>query len=401
MRGPSTFLAVALAAAPAPAAGGAGPRPAAPRPPPAAAAAAPGAFARAAYRPTLAGVCPDPVIIQKDWLAEAEHGGLYQLIGGGGAMSRGSYRGPLGSTGVDLVILEGGSGVGLGDGETPFSSLYAGNSKARLRPHLAMVDLDNAYTFSARFPVVGVVAPLERSPSVLFWDRATYPRGFHSLADLKAFAAAGRGKIYVSTLRRTWAKFLVDRGVPRSAFIEGYRGDGENFVSHNGTWLNQGVVTSEPYEFAHGRKWARPIDSLLVSSLGYPNYPGMLSVAADRMAELAPCLRRLVPLLQQAQVDYVRRPAEVNDLLHRFNAAGDGAPFWRTSRDLLDQAVQVQLREGVVSDGPDRTLGNFDEARAAALLAVLRPTLDIRAKPGVRPQDVVTNRFIDPRIGLR
>ena len=60
----------------------------------------------------------------------------------------------------------------------------------------------------------------------------------------------------------------------------------------------------------------------------------------------------------------------------------------------------MQLRERLVSNGPDHTLGDFNMARAAALLAVLRPTLDIRAKPGVRPQDVVTNRFIDPRIGL-
>ena len=84
----------------------------------------PGDFAKAHYTTPLADVCPSPFIIQKDWLAQAEHGGLYQMIGAGGTMSSGKYEGPLGTTGIDLVILEGGSGVGLGDGETSYSALY-------------------------------------------------------------------------------------------------------------------------------------------------------------------------------------------------------------------------------------------------------------------------------------
>jgi hypothetical protein len=361
----------------------------------------PGAFAHAAYRTPLADTCPNPLIIQKDWLAQAEHGGLYQLIGGGGTMSRGRYDGPLGSTGVRLIILEGGSGIGLGDGETSYSALYMGNSRARLRPHLAAHDLDNAFIFSRRFPAVGVVALLDRSPSVLFWDRGAYPRGFHSIADLKAFANSGRGKIYVSTTRRTYARYLVAQGVPKSVFIEGYRGDGENFVIHNGTWLNQGSATNEVYQFAHGKKWGKPIDALMVADLGYDIYPGMLTVATSRMDELAPCLKKLVPLLQRAQVDYMRSPAEVNDLLFRFNQAGMGASFWRTSRDLLDNAVRTELTTGIVGDGGNATLGDFDMRRVSLFLERIRPLLDVRAKPGVTPRDVVTNRFIDPSVGLR
>lgn len=361
----------------------------------------PGAFARAAYRAPLTNVCPNPLVIQKDWLAQSEHGGLYQLIGGGGVMSRGRYRGPLGATGIDLIILEGGGGVGLGDGETAYSALYMGNSRARLRPHLAAHDLDNALIFSARFPAVGVVAMLEKSPSVLFWDRATYPKGFRSIADLKALTASKSAKIYVSTTRRTYARYLLSRGIPKDGFVEGYRGDGENFVSHNGAWLNQGSVTNEVYQFAHGRKWAKPIDYLMIADLGYDIYPAMLSVATPRMAELAPCLQKLVPLLQQAQVDYIRGPAEVNDLLFRFNDAGMGAPFWRTSRDLLAYAVPAQLKTGVVSNGGNRTLGDFDMNRVNGLLNTLRPSLDIRAKKNLKAEDVVTNRFIDPSIGLK
>ncbi|MBP0573374.1 hypothetical protein J8J27_22000, partial [Mycobacterium tuberculosis] len=87
--------------------------------------AAPGAFAAEHYTTRLAGICPSPFVVQKDWLIQSEHGAFYQLIGAGGKMSQGRYEGPLGATGIDLVILEGGPGLGLGDGETPYSALYA------------------------------------------------------------------------------------------------------------------------------------------------------------------------------------------------------------------------------------------------------------------------------------
>lgn len=362
--------------------------------------AAPSAYARAAYTTPLQNVCPNPLVIQADWLAQAEHGGLYQLIGAGGVMQRGRYSGPLGATGIDLVILQGGSGIGLGDGETSYSALYMGNSRARVRPHLALHDLDNAIIFSARFPAIGVVALLDQSPIGLFWDRATYPRGFQSLSDLQAFAASGQGKIYVSTTRRTFARHLVARGVAKSAFVEGYRGDGELFVLNNGRWLNQGSATNEVLQFSRGRDWAKPIDHISLSAMGYDIYPSMVSVAANRLSELSPCLTRLVPLMQRAQIDYVRAPGEVNDLIFRFNQAGLAAPFWKTPRTLLDDAARVQVQRGFVGDGPNSTLGDFDMVRVDKIVALLRPQLDIRAKPNVTAGDVVTNRFVDPKIGL-
>lgn len=352
-----------------------------------------------AYRTPLRGACPSPLIIQLDWLPEAEHGGLFQLIANGKA-SLGRYDGDLGGTGIKATLLVGGKGIGLGDAETALSSLYMGNSRAGLRPHLALVDQDSAFIFSSRFPAMGVVAMIDKSPIGLFWDRATYPRGFHSVADLKRFAQSGQGKMYISTTRRTFGRYLLGQGIPRDAFAEGYSGDGENFVLHQGKWLNQGSITSEGYQFAHGRRWNRPVDFLLLSDMGYPLYPGMVSVATNRLTELTPCLKGLVPLLQRAQVDYAHSPGRANDIIAKFNADGFSAPWWQTSRELLDAAMKVSLSRGIVGNGLNQTLGDFGMARSEVLLSRLRPVLDIRAKPGVRPQDVVTNRFIDPSIGL-
>ena len=61
--------------------------------------------------------------------------------------------------------------------------------------------------------VVGVVAPLDKSPQMIFWDPATYPNGFKTVADLKEFAKTGN-KIYVGSIKQTFGKYLVDQGVP-------------------------------------------------------------------------------------------------------------------------------------------------------------------------------------------
>jgi len=360
-----------------------------------------GEFAKSRYKTPLADVCPSPFIIQKDWLAQAEQGPLYQLIGSGGEMTSGQYTGPLGSTGIELTILEGGGGLGMGDGETAYSALYMGNSKAGVTPHLGYQELDNAFIFSKRFPVVGVMAPLDIAPTVLLWDKATYPDGFKSIADLKTFAESGKGKIYVSTTKRTFGLYLVEQGVPADVFVEGYRGDGENFVTNNGTWLNQGFVTSEVYKFEHGNNWGKPIGYLNMNDLGYRNYTGMLSVATARMEELAPCLAKLVPLLQQATADYAKDPAEANKVIVDFNTAGHAASWWKTAPELMAYAAKTMVDTGIIGNGPNATIGDFDMDRVAEMLKLVKPRFDERADPDVKPDKVVTNRFIDPSIGLK
>ncbi|SEH21979.1 hypothetical protein [Rhizobium sp. NFR12] len=360
-----------------------------------------GEFAKSRYKTPLADVCPSPFIIQKDWLAQAEQGPLYQLIGSGGEMTSGQYTGPLGSTGIELTILEGGGGLGMGDGETAYSALYMGNSKAGVTPHLGYQELDNAFIFSKRFPVVGVMAPLDIAPTVLLWDKATYPDGFKSIADLETFAESGKGKIYVSTIKRTFGLYLVEQGVPADVFVEGYRGDGENFVTNNGTWLNQGFVTSEVYKFEHGNNWGKPIGYLNMNDLGYRNYTGMLSVATARMEELAPCLAKLVPLLQQATADYAKDPAEANKVIVDFNAAGHAASWWKTAPELMAYAAKTMVDTGIIGNGPNATIGDFDMDRVAEMLKLVKPRFDERADPDVKPDQVVTNRFIDPSIGLK
>jgi hypothetical protein len=59
---------------------------------------------------------------------------------------------------------------------------------------------------------------------------------------------------------------------------------------------------------------------------------------------------------------------------------------------------------GLVSNGPDGTLGNFDLSRVQQLIDTLLPMFDEQkltsVREGVKAEDIVTNEFIDPSIGL-
>ena len=350
------------------------------------------------YTTDLSKDCPKTITIQKDWLAEVEHAAVYQLIGDKGKMSESIYEGPLGSTGVNLKIIDG--GPGMGEGQTPITTLFAGNLKFNITPDLAFVSTDDAAIFSSKFPVVGVVAPLDKSPQMIFWDPATYPNGFKTIADLTAFAKTGN-KIYVGSIKQTFGKFLVDQGVPASAFLEGYAGDSEKFVTNSGKWLNQGYSSNEVYDFETGRGWAKPVKYTYVSDLGYDYYPSVISVAKEKLPAMKNCLAKLVPLIQQAQIDYINDPTTINKVIFDYNDKKFGASFWKTPLELNVAGATVMKKDGLVGNGSNSTLGDFDLARVQKTVDIVKPTLDDRGNKAVTAADIATNDFIDKSIGLK
>jgi hypothetical protein len=355
------------------------------------------ATGESAYTTDLTDACPSPFVVQKDWLAEAEHAAFYQLIGPGGEMSENQYTGPLGDTGIDLTIIDG--GPGLGEGQHAIQTLTAGNLRYDVTAHMAFVSTDDLALYSADYPAVGVVAPLDRSPQMLFWDPETYPDGFASADDLAALDGTG-AQVYVRSITDSFGRYLVEQGVPEDVFLEGYQGDIENFVTNNGEWLNQGYSSNELWAFENGNEWERPLDYVYVSDLGYDFYPSVPSVAAERLDELGPCLELLVPLIQQAQVDYVEDPGPVNELLAEYNEQDYGAPFWKTPVELNEAATEVLVDDELVGNGSDETLGNFDIERVQGTIDNLSDNLGDAANPDVAPGDIVTNDFVDETIGM-
>ena len=360
-----------------------------------------GAFAKAHYTTSLAGVCPNPFIVQADWLPEADHGFLYEMIGAGGTSSQYSYQGPLGSTGINLQILSG--GPGLGNGVNQPSSLYVGNLVKKVTPDATFVSTDDAIQFSRQYPSTAVFAEYEKSPQVIIFDPTKYK--IASFADLKAAVSRG-AKIYVESTNLSFVRWVEGLGIPSSAFIGGYQGDLEKFVGSGGSLLNQGFATSEVYTLEHlTPTWDNPVGFAYLADLGFPFYQSAVAVATNKLAALTPCLQKLVPIMQHALSDYVHNPSEVNALLADYNNKGFGAAFWHTPVDLSNAATQIMLKDQLVADTPGTSsLGGFDMNQVSTLIGDLVPLFQsaglTSANPQVKASDIATNQFIDPSVGL-
>ena len=82
---------------------------------------APGWRGAASGAGSLAGVCPEKLVIQTDWNPESEHGGIYEMVGDGYKVDAAKkiVTGPLVSggkdTGVQIEIRTGGPAIGSGE----------------------------------------------------------------------------------------------------------------------------------------------------------------------------------------------------------------------------------------------------------------------------------------------
>jgi hypothetical protein len=340
-------------------------------------------------------VCPSPVVVQTDWNPEAEHGALYEMIGDAPEVDAEAkvVTGPLVAggeeTGVDLEIRVGGPAIGF---QSPSAQMY-------LDPDitLAYVSTDEAARVSADQPTVAVVAPLEINPQIIMWDPETYP-DVDGIADL---GEAGVRTLYFEGA--AYMDYLLGEGILSADQIDGsYSGTPEVFVASGGEVAQQGFATAEPYIYENEvDQWGQPVDFELIHDTGFPVYAAPLAVRAGDLEDLSPCLERLVAIVQQAQVDYVTDPAETNELILRLAEEYDTG--WVYSAGVAEFSVAQQLELGIVGNGPNGTLGDFDLDRIQEVLDIVTPIYAEQGTPvaeGLTPEDLVTNEFVDESIGL-
>jgi hypothetical protein len=329
-------------------------------------------------------------VLQTDWFPEPEHGGLYQLIGADGTTdpNAGTYTGPLLDTGIDLEIRAGGPFLG---GQSTSAQMYAD-------PEIFMgyVATDELIKDSGEQALVSVVSPLEKSPQIIMWDPSVF-------TDIETFAdigAAGAPVLYFEG--SAYMDFLVGKGFLTEGQIDAsYDGSPSRFVTEE--VFQQGFASNEPYKYENDiDEWKKPVEYLLIHDAGYEIYPSSLSVRPERITEDAECLAGVVPLMQQAQVDYMADPQPINDFFLAY--VEELASFWTLSAEGNANAVEVMLSEELVSNGPDDVIGNFDIERVQTLIDQTVPIFESvgvdSIKDGVTAEDIVTNEFIDDTIGM-
>ncbi|HXF57282.1 MAG TPA: ABC transporter substrate-binding protein [Actinomycetota bacterium] len=328
-------------------------------------------------------------MIQTDWFPEAEHAAAYQLAGVGGEIDKekGIYRNEIDGTGVTLEIRSGGPFVGF---QPDVALLYQDPEI-----DLAYADMDDAVQTWGQFPVKGIVSVMNKSPLMLMWDPATYQ--FQTFADI--------GKSDATVLyfegSDSYIRYLVSKGWLREDQLDAsYDGSPARFVAERKI-VQQGFVTNEVYKYEHEiKEWMKPVDYFLIYDAGYEFYPQMYAATPQKLEEKRECFKLLVPMLQQAQVDYMRDPGPVNQELVKIVDTLD--TFWTISLPLNEQAHRLMLELELVSNENNDTLGDYEMERVQRVLDQLKPIFEGLEgfDPNITPDDIVTNEFIDPSIGL-
>jgi hypothetical protein len=350
--------------------------------------------AAAGDRLNLKDVCPATIVVQTDWFPESEYGVYYHLVGANPKVDTNKklVNGPLVAegtdTGVRIEVRSGGPATGF---ELVSAQMYKDKSIT-----LGQVNTDEAVRFSSKQPTTAVVAPMEISPFMIMWDPKEYPE-FNIIADI------GQSDAKVLYFEGdTYMEYLIGSGILRRSQVDpSYDGAPAKFVAAKGKLTQAGFATSEPYLYENDiNGWKKPVKYALVNDTGYPFYPQALSIRAGDKATLAPCLKKLVPIVQRAQADYLKSPDKTNqfiiDVVKEYNTD------WTYSPGLANYAIQ-KMREDFVNNGSDSTLGNFDTARVKRIIDIVTPILVAqRAAPkqGLKAEDLYTNEFVDPSIGV-
>jgi hypothetical protein len=340
--------------------------------------------------------CPATIVLQTDWNPESEHGISYELLGPDPSIDSGAKKvtGELVAhggvdTGVKLEIRAGGPAIGY---QTVTSQLYKDDSIT-----FGYIGTDEQIALSKTQPTVAVLSPLEKSPQIIQWSPEKHP-------DWKTIADIGKTSTKVLYFQgASYMDYLTGKGILKKSQVDGsYDGTPTNFVSSGGDFAVQGFATSEPYTWSHEvRAWDKPLKYQLIADTGFDFYQSQIGVRKDKLAALKPCLTKLVPIMQQAIVDFMADPAPVNklilDLVDKYNNG------WVYTQGVADYAVRTMKHLGIVANAPDGPVGGYDETRLQKLIDILGPIYKAQNKPilsNLKPSDLVDTEFIDPSIKL-
>ena len=318
-------------------------------------------------------VCPPNIVVQKDWWPELEHGGTYQLIGTDGEVDAANfnYSGPIADAykvgGVETVeIRAGGDAVSF----TPVTSLMATDDDITF----GYVAFSDIVADSVAAPVVAVGKTLDVDPQMVMWDPEQLD--ISAPADI---AASGAEVLHFDGA--AYIDYMIGEGLMEEGQSNpSYGGAPDTWVAQGGNFIQQGFATNEVYKYESEIEWKdgapAPVEFFTVADLGFDNYPALMSVRADRLDELSPCLEVLVPAMAQAWVDYLADPTPITDKITEINV--DYNTYWSTSPELNARGIEIIETEGIAVNSPDGTYCSMDPDRAQEVYDILAPIYDER-----------------------
>ena len=339
--------------------------------------------------------CPETVVMQQDWQPEAEHGAMYSLVGPGYTVDTNtkSVTGPLVAQGVDTGVKVEVRAGGPNTGFKPIPALMYADEKITF----GAVNTDDAIVqASKQLPTVAVTSQMTVSPQILMWDPATYP----GMTTIKEVAATGAT---IVTSGEVLPALLESQGImKKSQSDQSYDGSPSRFVS-DPKIMQQGFATAEPFIYQNEiAQWKKPIAFEVFANYGYSIYPEPLAVRADKVAALTPCLTKLVPIMQRAQVDFLKNPAATNDLIVKL--VDQYQTGWTYTPGDAEFSVKTQVEGKFVTNDPTSgVFGKFDPKRMSDTVSRFVPLLQSAGTlTGTAPtaESLYTNEFIDDSIKM-
>jgi hypothetical protein len=347
---------------------------------------------------SLAGVCPDLITLQTDWMPEAEHGFVYQLIGEDYEIDKANaaVEGPLvDSAGNDMgVRFRVQSGGGAQQFQSVTTLMYSNDDIL-----LGYVYTDEAIQNSAEFPTIAIESGFEKNPQMIMWDPETYP-------DVKEIADLGEENVKIRYFGgAAYMDYFTSTGILSPDQVDGsYQGDPAGFIGDEGKAAQQGFGSAEPYLYENEIEgWGKPVAYAYINDAGWENYAESIATKPENIEKHAACFEVLVPMIQQASIDYLNDPKRTNDMILAAVDSFGGDFGWTYTQGTADYAVETIKNDGLVANGPDDIVGNFDMDRVNALIEKAIPVYtaqDSPPKEGLKAEDIVTNQFIDETIGL-
>lgn len=341
----------------------------------------------------LKSVCPSTVTIQTDWYPEADHSEAYAIAGPDGDYDAAHkrYTAPLlaqgKDTGVKVEIRAGGPAIGY---QQVSAQMYT-DSKILL----GYVNTDESVQLSGKQATIAVMAPRAKWAQVLIYAPEVY--NFKSIADI--------GKTDTKVLYfqgNVYMNYLIGAGIlKKSQTDSSYDGSPARFVASGGKVVQQGFITAEPWQYEHTVKpWMKPVKTLSIADTGYPNYGEALAVTPENKAKYGDCLKKLIPIIQQAQVDYAKDPTAANAIIVKAAALYKG---WDYPAALAAYAAKAQVDQGIIANGYDGTMGSLDPANVQKMIDITAPIYkkqNIKLKDPLSPDDIMTNEYLDKSIHM-
>ena len=336
---------------------------------------------------SLADVCPATIVVQTDWFPESEHGGIYHLMGDDAVASKdtGAVTGSLvvngEPTGVKLEIRAGGPFL-----ESPVvTEMYQDNAIT-----FGYVGTDVAITRYNDAPTLAVFNALNINPQVVLWDASKHP-------EAKTIAEAAKTvKSFFVYGEPSWMQYFIAQGLINKGQVDSnYKG---NLLLATDDAAHQGFVTSEPYKYANLETGSITTGYQLIHEAGWNSYAQNFAIRKDRLEELRPCLEKVVPVIQQAQIDYIADPTRANALIISTVKTYDS--WWSQSDGDVANGAASQKDLGIIGNGDTETFGDLEEARVNDFIAKATPILREQGLEiaDLTASDITSNEFLDASI---